>query len=300
MLGARGSPSGSRRHTALEAPLPLPAMSRRCTLLLPSPRRKDNLLAATRTNIVHDQRQICSSLFQWLTDIIFCQSSRGGATAGLMAATSTTRSISEVRKFLPDSIKFSAVPILRWYGDLPGCVLRYWPRTKDSYAQHTVLLAGERSWTLNSYECDQGCRSRFHPHRFRRAEIFLTVGFMNLGKLSRRRRQLPSGHAIAAFSIATVFAERYPKPRWHVWLAYGLASLVGFSRLSLQSTFVRCFRGRGSGFQHRAFRGPAASIHARQPRCSVSRQRADLSRYRKLRLFKDRKCPMTFCLVITN
>lgn len=47
----------------------------------------------------------------------------------------------------------------------------------------------------------------------------------------------PSGHTVAAFSIATVFATRYRRRRWVPWLAYGLAGLVGFSRISLQAHF---------------------------------------------------------------
>ena len=47
----------------------------------------------------------------------------------------------------------------------------------------------------------------------------------------------PSGHTIAAFSIATVFAERYHRHRWVPWTAYGLAGLIGFSRVTLQAHF---------------------------------------------------------------
>lgn len=47
----------------------------------------------------------------------------------------------------------------------------------------------------------------------------------------------PSGHALSAFSIATVFSERYRRHRWVPWVAYGGASLVAFSRLTLQVHF---------------------------------------------------------------
>lgn len=47
----------------------------------------------------------------------------------------------------------------------------------------------------------------------------------------------PSGHTIAAFSIATVFAERYRRHHWVPWVAYGLAGLVGISRITLQDHF---------------------------------------------------------------
>ncbi len=47
----------------------------------------------------------------------------------------------------------------------------------------------------------------------------------------------PSGHTIAAFSIATVFAERYRRHRWVPWVSNGLAGLVGFSRITTQAHF---------------------------------------------------------------
>jgi len=48
----------------------------------------------------------------------------------------------------------------------------------------------------------------------------------------------PSGHMIAAMSVATVFARRYGRTRrWVPWMAYGLAGMVGFSRLTLSAHF---------------------------------------------------------------
>lgn len=42
----------------------------------------------------------------------------------------------------------------------------------------------------------------------------------------------PSGHATAAFSIATVVAMRYHRHRWVPWAAYGFATAVSLSRVS--------------------------------------------------------------------
>jgi membrane-associated phospholipid phosphatase len=47
----------------------------------------------------------------------------------------------------------------------------------------------------------------------------------------------PSGHTIAAFSIATVVARRYRNHRWVPYVAYGSAALVGFSRMTLSAHF---------------------------------------------------------------
>lgn len=47
----------------------------------------------------------------------------------------------------------------------------------------------------------------------------------------------PSGHAMAAFSMATIFSEQYRRHRWVPWVAYSGAALVSFSRLTLQVHF---------------------------------------------------------------
>ena len=43
----------------------------------------------------------------------------------------------------------------------------------------------------------------------------------------------PSGHAMGAFSVASVFAEKDRDKMWVPWFSYGLATLVGASRLAL-------------------------------------------------------------------
>ena len=43
----------------------------------------------------------------------------------------------------------------------------------------------------------------------------------------------PSGHAMGAFSVASVFAEKYRDKKWVPWLSYGLATMVSASRLVL-------------------------------------------------------------------
>jgi membrane-associated phospholipid phosphatase len=46
----------------------------------------------------------------------------------------------------------------------------------------------------------------------------------------------PSGHAIAAFSVATVMSRRYGhNHRWVPYVAYGVASTIGFSRVTLSA-----------------------------------------------------------------
>jgi membrane-associated phospholipid phosphatase len=60
---------------------------------------------------------------------------------------------------------------------------------------------------------------------------------------------MPSGHTIAAFSIATVFARRYGNHRWVPFVAYGLAGVVGFSRMTLSAHFASdVFMGAALGY----------------------------------------------------
>jgi membrane-associated phospholipid phosphatase len=65
----------------------------------------------------------------------------------------------------------------------------------------------------------------------------------------RGHGSFPSGHTIAAFSIATVVARRYGNHRWVPYAAYGMAALVGFSRLSLSAHFLSdVFMGGALGY----------------------------------------------------
>lgn len=46
----------------------------------------------------------------------------------------------------------------------------------------------------------------------------------------------PSGHTIAAFSVATVMSRTYGRDhRWVPYVAYGVASAIGFSRITLSA-----------------------------------------------------------------
>lgn len=63
------------------------------------------------------------------------------------------------------------------------------------------------------------------------------------------RGSFPSGHTVAAFSVATVVARRYGNHKWVPYVAYGAAALVGFSRLSLSAHFLSdVFMGGALGY----------------------------------------------------
>jgi membrane-associated phospholipid phosphatase len=121
---------------------------------------------------------------------------------------------------------------------------------KSSHMQKTALLAGEavaNSEIVTTIFKDVDRRER--PAAFPNGGNYSDSWFDSPGSLLRGRGSFPSGHTIAAFSVATVIARRYPHHRWLPFVAYGLASAVAFSRVSLSAHFVSdVFMGGALGY----------------------------------------------------
>jgi membrane-associated phospholipid phosphatase len=111
--------------------------------------------------------------------------------------------------------------------------------TRNSHARTTALLAGEavasaEILTIVAKDLDRRRRPSTYPPHTNMADSW----FNDRSSWYRSRGSFPSGHTIAAFSVATVIARRYPRHRkWLPYVAYGLAGVVGFSRLTLSSHF---------------------------------------------------------------
>ena len=108
---------------------------------------------------------------------------------------------------------------------------------KDKYGERTAVLSGEAVLdseivTLAMKDIDR--RWRPWEASTRGNGTYTDTWFKTSGDYLGGSGNFPSGHTIAAFSVATVFADRYPRYRW---LAYALAGAIGFSRISLQSHF---------------------------------------------------------------
>jgi len=110
---------------------------------------------------------------------------------------------------------------------------------KDSKMKTTALLAGEAAVDSEILatvmkDADHRLRPIAVPARGNYSDTWFedsTGPLMGHGSF-------PSGHSIAAFSIATVIARRYRNDRWVPFVAYGGATLVGFSRLTLSAHFA--------------------------------------------------------------
>jgi membrane-associated phospholipid phosphatase len=87
------------------------------------------------------------------------------------------------------------------------------------------------------------------PERIQAGGNYSDTWFKSGGSFLRGRGSFPSGHTIAAFSVATIVARRYANHRWIPYAAYGLAAVVGFSRVSLSAHFLSdVFMGAALGY----------------------------------------------------
>jgi len=120
----------------------------------------------------------------------------------------------------------------------------------DSYSSNTALLAGEAVFdaalvTMVLKDIDR----RLTPGQVGPDGSYSDTWFQNPQRSAGGFGSFPSGHTVAAFSVATVFAERYRSHRWVPWVAYGLAGVVGLSRLNVQAHFPSdIFLGAALGY----------------------------------------------------
>jgi membrane-associated phospholipid phosphatase len=121
---------------------------------------------------------------------------------------------------------------------------------KDSKMQHTALLAGEALADAEIVTTVlKDATGRVRPAAIPVKGNFSDSWFESQGSRLRGAGSFPSGHTIAAFSVATVIARRYGTHRWVPYAAYGMAALVGFSRLTLSAHFLSdVFMGGALGY----------------------------------------------------
>jgi len=108
---------------------------------------------------------------------------------------------------------------------------------KDSKMQRTGLLAGEALANIAIVQTVlKDVTRRVKPSRYPATGWFESKGPPT--SYIRGNGSFPSGHSMAAFAVATVVARRYGNHRWVPYAAYGLASLIGFSRLTINVHFL--------------------------------------------------------------
>ena len=121
---------------------------------------------------------------------------------------------------------------------------------KDAKMKRSALFAGEAvadAEILTTVLKD--ATKRVRPAGVPPRGNYSDTWFDSRGSVVRGNGSFPSGHTIAAFSVATIFARSYGNHRWIPYAAYGMAALVGFSRLTLSAHFASdIFMGAALGY----------------------------------------------------
>jgi membrane-associated phospholipid phosphatase len=118
----------------------------------------------------------------------------------------------------------------------------------DSYLVGTAILCAEAYGDSAVVEIPLKAITRRERPRDITTGSFSST-FFNGNKSPFRGSGFPSGHAAAAFSVATVVARRYRNYRWVPWAVYGLATAISFSRVTSNAHFPSdVFLGAALGY----------------------------------------------------
>jgi membrane-associated phospholipid phosphatase len=120
----------------------------------------------------------------------------------------------------------------------------------DSYDQGSALFAGEAvaDDTILMVVMKAIAR-RQRPTELPVAGPYSDTFFHSNGSIFGKGTSFPSGHALMAFSVATVFARRYREHRWVPYVAYAAASAIAFARVTTGAHFPSdVFVGSALGF----------------------------------------------------
>lgn len=203
-------------------------------------------------NVVDDQKQIwtfprrLSHRHNWIPLVAVL-----GTTAALIAIDRNDEALTDTTAFHGFNSVFSSTATSAGIAAAPISLYLYGFMHRDSYAANTALLAGEA--VADSEIVATALKTmtrRVRPRTISPDGNFGDSFFEGPGGYGVGRGGFPSGHTIAAFSVATVVARRYGKAhRWVPYLAYGLAATVGFSRLTTLAHFPSdVFLGAALGY----------------------------------------------------
>jgi membrane-associated phospholipid phosphatase len=177
-----------------------------------------------------------------------------GTTAGLVALDPTESAyFRRTTTFHEFRTIFNGNATAIGMGAIPASLYAIGLMRKDSKMQRTALLAGEAlADTAIVQTALKDALRRVKPARYPNSGWFDSKGPPTA--YLRGNGSFPSGHSMAAFSVATIMARQYRNHRWVPYVAYGLASAVGFSRLTLNVHFLSdIFMGGAIGYSMSRF-----------------------------------------------
>ncbi len=120
----------------------------------------------------------------------------------------------------------------------------------DSYGQGTALLAGEAVLSDSVLiVVMKAITRRARPSEFLPNGAYNDTFFATHNSFFGKGSSFPSAHAMMAFSVAAVFAQRYKHHKWVPYVAYTLATALSFSRVTTGAHFPSdAFIGAATGF----------------------------------------------------
>lgn len=121
---------------------------------------------------------------------------------------------------------------------------------KDSYDQGTALFAGEAVVDdVVLMVVTKAITRRQRPTELPVAGPYNDTFFHSNGSIFGKGTSFPSGHAMMAFSVATIFARRYKDHRWVPYVAYAVAGAIAFARVTTGAHFpADVFIGSSLGY----------------------------------------------------
>lgn len=173
-----------------------------------------------------------------------------GVTAGLVASDAQTAPpFRATNSFSDFNNAFSDTNSAAIIAAVPAAIYGVGLLRKDSYAQDSALLAGEAladGIILNIPF--KAITARRQPLTYFGNGPY-TDSFFNGSHNPFHSGGFFSDHAMASMAVATVLAHRYRQHRWVPFVAYGLAGVISFSRITSSNHFPsEVFFGGAMGF----------------------------------------------------
>ena len=135
-------------------------------------------------------------------------------------------------------------------GAVPASLFLYGLARHDNYTEETALLAAEAyADSAIPHVAIKIVSRRLRPNAVPAGSDYSDTFFKSSVTPFGKGSSFPSGHAAAAFSIATVIARRYGDHHWVPYMCYGVAALVAFSRIPDRAHFPSdVFAGAAIGY----------------------------------------------------
>ena len=208
-------------------------------------------LAKLPKNILEDQKeiflfpkQLARGKHWWPTVAVLVP------TAGLLAADPyTAPPFRTTTSFHGFNSAFSGTNTAAIIAAVPAAMYGWGYLRKNTYARETALLAGQA--IADGFLLDVAFKSvtgRNQPLAYAGNGPY-TDSFFSGSHNPFHSGGFYSLHAAAATSVATVIARRYRNHRWVPYVAYGLAGVISFSRITLSDHFpADVFFGGAMGY----------------------------------------------------